>query len=119
MGHITHTVIVVTSWDETAVKGLYDVCLLNQTNVSEPKMSRVNGYWTFVMIPSGSKSGYPDAREADRERAFLKDLLRTYRDTDESTPMEWFECAYGSDDKRALVVDSEWTEHASTQAVRK
>jgi len=119
MGHITHTVIVVTSWDREAIKGLREVCRLNDTNVSLLEKSAQNNCWTFMVLPHGSKSGWTGAREADKQREFLKALLITYRRAGKKSPFEWFECAYGHDDKRAVVVDSEWTEHASTQAVRK
>ncbi len=117
MGHTVHTVIIVTCFDEERLRGMQVACGMAGAIVTPPVLSGINGFWTFMVAPDGSKSGWEDDQKGDQQRESIKKLLRAERDEDGGNSYEWFECDYGMDDRRAAIIDSEWTEYGRTSAV--
>jgi hypothetical protein len=101
MGYIRHNAIVVTCWDKTriaAAHGAAERCLPGL--VSSIVDSHINGYHSFLVAPDGSKEGWSDSDKGDAARAEFISWLESQRYEDNSTPFEWVEIAYGSDDRR-------------------
>lgn len=102
MGHVRHHAIVVTSWDERRIREAHK----RAPNPTQPVESTVNGYWTFLVAPDGSKSGWGESDTGDEERAKFKAWLREREQEDAG--LEWVEVEYGLDDGAARVSDSRW-----------
>ena len=116
MGHTTHRAIVVTA-DETdcgkARKAAQKLKLLC-TSIAD---THLNSVCSFLVAPSGSKSGWPDAEHHDRACEGFKEWLRSQRFDDGSSCYEWVEVQYGSDDwgeglPGAELTDFEWKKHS-------
>lgn len=108
MGHIRHHAIIVTSWDGHAIEAAWDHAKgldMSPTDISDPQ---VNGYQSFLIPPDGSKEGWTASDDGDSRRYNFTMWLRTQRHDDKSSPLEWVEVEYGSDDRSARVADSEW-----------
>lgn len=114
MSTVLHNAIVVTSWGEDSIKcaRLKAIALgLLATPIVE---SRVNAYWTFLVVPDGSKEGWAESDRGDEAREQFAEYLWAQRVEDGSSSLEWVEVAYGKDIRAtfsvgAVVVRSEWT----------
>lgn len=115
MGYVAHNAIVVTSWDLKALTAAYDQAAEMGLISTDVEASPINSYWTFLVVPDGSKEGWNDSELGDHRRLLFKDWLRSQRYEDGSSALEWAEVRYGSDDRDAEVVDHQWKDrlHAS------
>jgi hypothetical protein len=124
MGFVRHHAIVVTSWNkyddekEPTEAAFYqkDQHFTRAVAKAEELGCRVqfqtrdafNAYRTMIVCPDGSKSGWNEDQEGNTRRRLFKEWLREQRYADQSSPYEWCEIVYGSDDAAAFVVDSRW-----------
>lgn len=104
MGHIKHTAVIVTSWDEKKLNKAYEVAKSTGCVVTNIADSAANGYHSFAVVPHGSKIGWPTAAEYDRARDIFVQWLNLQRYEDGSTSIEWVEVSFGSDDGKANIV---------------
>lgn len=116
MGYILHNAIVITSWDDKAIEKAEEAALSFNLCILGPsaKESAINGYRTLLVCPDGSKEGWADSDDGNHRRRKMREWLRDHRLTDGSSLYEWCEVAYGSDDKDAKVIDSEWHKPAQS-----
>jgi hypothetical protein len=109
MSIIRHNAIVVSSWNESllaeahaaasnAVPGL----------VSEIISHRVNLGGSFLVAPDGSKEGWNDSDDGDKQRDAFIAWLEANRHDDGSTSLSWAEIAYSGDDRSAVVTRHAW-----------
>jgi len=61
-----------------------------------------NGYVTIVLVPNGSKKGWPEAEAGDNLRADFKKKLESYAYEDGSNPFSWVEVGYGEYGQKLL-----------------
>lgn len=102
MGYIAHDAIIVTTTDFRP-GGLPDI---NEFRASLPEHIRtlvlgpipaaVNGYFSYVFLPDGSKEGWGRSEEADGYRAQFADLFRHHYD-DGSTHDDVVAVRFGGD----------------------
>lgn len=120
MGHVTHHAIIVTTYNDDMLRAARAEARRifgEWTGDSRPEMvstsfgSVTNGFGTFVVGPDGSKSGWDDDRIGDELRDAFKAWLRAQRYDDGSSPLEWVEVAYGSDDARGFHVSPSISDH--------
>ena len=103
MGYMRHHAIVVTSSDESLLREAHreakELCPLT-TEVSDEAM---NGYFSFMVPPDGSKEGWEESDEGDAARDALVAWLDAKRYEDGSTALDWVEVQFGDDDKESIV----------------
>lgn len=114
MGWVTHNAIVVTSWSRDLIDAAHAEAKRLTMSVSDVLISPVNTYYTFVVGPDGSKTGWDDSDAGDTERQQFRDWLRSQAYEDGSSSLEWCECEYGSDDRKAKIVHSQWRKESTT-----
>lgn len=117
MGHVAHKAIIVTTFDRARADGAIEAANLIGLKTMGPHRSEVNGYYTTLICPSGSKTGCDsDTRHKERLAEFTG-WLRAQRYEDDSSPFEWAMVYYGSDlwgcgETPAQVVDHEWLDRS-------
>lgn len=108
MGYMRHHAIVVTSWNEEKIKEarteIIDVGRDGWGDavaemVSPLTQGLINGQWSFLVAPDGSKEGWShsDMGDAFREEAIR--VLMSYAYDDGSTSIEWCEVQFGDDNR--------------------
>jgi hypothetical protein len=76
MGTITHTIITVTSEIPLHIHLMWaEAIRIFGESVSEPVSGTVNGSQTFIIAPSGSKDGWPQADAHDAKVAEFTDII--------------------------------------------
>lgn len=108
MGYIRHNAIIVTTWNAELATATAAEARALGLSVLGPSEEAIDGYRSVVIVPDGSKEGWGDSDLGDERRAALKGWLQSQRYDDGSSPLEWVEVAYGSDDCEASIVDTEW-----------
>lgn len=111
MGYIRHNAIVVTSWSAAAIDAAASRAREIGLTVLGPSESVVNGYRTLLVCPDGSKEGWEDSNLGDKRRDAFSSWLYSHRHSDESSPFEWVEIHYGSDDGLANVERHAWSKN--------
>ena len=107
---LIHHAMVVTSWDVKRLVALRRRAVRTGAKVTPLVESAMNGYQSFMVCPDGSKSGWENDELGDKQRAAIKAAIVGMRNADGSSPFEWCEVGYGSDDRQAHVTDHEWLE---------
>ena len=96
MSSITHKAIVVTTYDRArAEQALHAVP--STMSASGLVQSNVNGYWTIIVGPDGSKLGWANETVGARGRDEFINWLEQQRFEDGGSPFEWVEVEYGRD----------------------
>ena len=108
MGYMRHNAIVVTSWKTDAIEAAACRARNIGMTVIGPSAELMNGYRTMLVCPDGSKEGWKESDEGDKNRADFRDWMRAQRYEDGSSNLEWVEVAYGSDDRTAEVEATAW-----------
>ena len=108
MGQIVHHAIIVTSCDDKAIEKAHDYAKEIGCAVTDIVDSGTNSYRSFLIAPDGSKSGWLSSQDGDDRRAAFVLWTAAQRHEDDSSPLEWCEIAYGSDDRAAKVERHEW-----------
>lgn len=102
MSDIVHIAILVTSYGEhTHIANRKALDIFAPSRVSRVGMDQLNGISTFVIFPSGSKEGWPEAdRDLVQRKTFIT-WLESQEDGDGSSPFSWVEVRYGDPIGRA------------------
>lgn len=95
MSTTTHHAIIVSSWDENRLAAAHRHALEIFPCVSSIQASRVNGTQSFFIPPDGSKDGWPQSDDGDRERRAFLDYMEAQRYECGSSALDWVEVAYG------------------------
>ena len=104
MGYIRHNAIIATAWQAEAVTALTEYARgLGAEALVGAEVT--NGYVTVCITPDGSKVGWEASSEGDERRAKIKQWMCDHA---EQLYFEWCEVAYGSDDAKAEITDSDW-----------
>jgi hypothetical protein len=108
MSHVVHHAILITTWKEDLAEAALVQARMLHCQVLGPIVSEINAYWTLLVCPDGGGESWDISYLGDSRRARMREWLLALRFEDGSSPIEWCEIAYGSDDRRARVVTSEW-----------
>lgn len=111
MGYMRHNAILVTSYDEERIQTAHMQAIALQMNASEIGRTHVNGYCHFTILPDGSKEGWEDSDEGDRQRDAFVAWLDGQRLDDGVSPFAWAEVQYGDDEGKTLIVRHSDEEH--------
>jgi hypothetical protein len=103
MGYIRHTAIVVTSWNDAHIKEAHKEADRLGLNPSLVLPSKINGFRTILIPPTGSKIGWTDANEGEKAMDDFCGWLRS-----SEMYFEWARVDYGDDDHDAAVTDHPW-----------
>lgn len=102
MGYMRHNAIVVTSWNSEAIEAAACRARTLGLTVLGPSAALMNGYKSMMVCPDGSKEGWENSDQGEKQRAELRDWLR------ERSNLEWVEIAYGNSDCTAEVEATAW-----------
>jgi len=118
VGHIRHNAIVVTTSTPGKQQQLVEtLCRLEIPHLPQLKPG-INGHYSTLVYSSGSKCGWLDAEQEKTKFLELKDFLHGSSYGDGSSPYEWFHAWYGSDDRKATIVETAWgVENISEEGV--
>ena len=92
MSHVIHEIIAVTSYDQRYIHMAHSRArdlFPTKGGVSAIYHSATNAYYTFVIMPDGSKEGWPEAEEAEKKRVIFIEWLKTQAFEDGSSPYAW------------------------------
>lgn len=101
MSHVIHEIIAVTSYNKNHIRWAWsradalfpsDGILIRVTPVYQ---SHVNGYYTFIVLPDGSKEGWEEAEVSAKQRGELIEWLEAQAFADGSSPYAWTLAQYG------------------------
>jgi hypothetical protein len=105
MGYIIHDAIVVTAFkkdDASSARTHAERCELAVTPLVASPM---NGYWSFLIAPDGSKEGWPDSDLGEAQRAKWIEWARGCYDR--GVYIDWVLVHYGGDiETGSRVTDS-------------
>lgn len=87
MGYIRHDAIVVTCWDEKRSNKAHEKAKEIGLIVSEIVETKLNGYYSFLIAPDGSKEGWDSSDEGEEMR-------RRWIEWANSEPELWVDWAY-------------------------
>lgn len=101
MGYMRHHAIVVTGWDPEVVRCARELAttIFNGHGITEVVGPLVNGYYTFLVPPDGSKEGWDESGVGDGRRAEFIEGLKQF------DYLDWVEVQYGDDDMETKIVN--------------
>lgn len=108
MGYMRHNAIVVTSWNKELTHSAATAAEGFGMTVSPVIPSPVNGEYSFLVAPDGSKEGWDESDRGDSAREDFRKWLSEHRYEDGSTSLSWVEIAYGPDDRDAVIEHHAW-----------
>jgi hypothetical protein len=94
MGYMSHDAIVVTGWDKERVIKAHEKAKEIGLPITEIIEGQVNSYYSFLIGPDGSKEGWAESHEGEKER-------RTWKEWAKSEPdlwVDWAHVSYGGDE---------------------
>ncbi len=115
MGYMRHHAIIVSGGLGSFVRDAHERAEELGLVVTSIKRSIINHYDSFLVVPDGSKAGWPEDTEGDIRRDAFVAYLRDQVYDDGSTPIEWVEVQYGDDDRETRAIRSS---DADTSAYR-
>lgn len=97
MGTIHHTAVIVTSFDEKALKKAFKkaLSLFGDDSVSEFVGTGMNGYSSFLVAPCGSKLGWEMSDDHLENIDKLVNFLDTMAFDDGSSVISYVKVSYG------------------------
>lgn len=105
MGYIRHHSIVVTSYGETTKLAHDKAKEIFGANVSEIVNSNINGYQSFFVAPDGSKEGWEESEQGDKDRALFIQFIEQQKYENDSNSISFAELFYGDDEGESKVVN--------------
>lgn len=105
MGYMRHHAIVVTGDYGDYIENAHSKAAELFFNVSGILESPVNGYKSFFIPPDGSKEGWAQSDDGDKDREEFVNYLNSLRYEDGSSPLDWAELFYGDDNGDAQIVN--------------
>ncbi len=106
MGYIVHDAIVVTAFRSADITAAWQYAALECGLTASPTtLSPMNGYWSFLIVPDGSKEGWTDSDLGEERRAKWIEWARgCYA---RGVFIDWVAVSYGGDlESGARVTDS-------------
>lgn len=98
MGYIRHHAIVVTDWRKEVVGEAQELAVELGMNVSSVHQAPINDSYSFCVFPDGSKEGWEESDEGDRQREELIVAL-------EWNTVPYVCIEYGGDDRDKVTVE--------------
>ena len=102
MGYIKHHAIVVTSFDDALAKEAHKKAEKLGNTTTEVVESPVNGYYSFLIVPDGSKEGWPESDEGDVSRQRFIAWAIQQRYDDGSSALDVVEVMYDEENRTGV-----------------
>jgi len=108
MGYLLHRAIIVDGFDHAHVAGARATAAVKFAKHGFPGLvtglyqHSVNGNWTFMVVPDGSKEGWEDSDRGDKARDEFLDWL-SYARKERSMYLTWVEVVIHDDDGKPRV----------------
>jgi len=103
MGVINHEALIATTWSRKDADKIENWTReINMEDAFLFSEEQTNGYITIVLIPNGSKKGWPEAEQGDNLREDFKKKLQSFAYEDDSNPFSWVEVGYGEFGQKLL-----------------
>jgi len=99
MGVIRHHAMVITFCDELEVKQIRKFAKEIGCSVTKVKESTANTYYSFAILPDGSKEGWDESNDGDERRAKVIEYLQEKNKT-----IDWVEVEFGGNSDAATVI---------------
>jgi hypothetical protein len=98
MGYMRHHAIIVTSFNVKYAAELRDIAAgIFGDAVTDMLHAKVNGYYSFMVGPDGSKEGWQESEDGDKRRdRFIAELRAAYK---RGVYCKWVEVQYGDDNQ--------------------
>lgn len=103
MGYTRHHAIIVTGFDAN-VSSVRNFCKDLGATVSELVASPINRWKSFLVVPDGSKEGWAESDEGDKQRIAIVQYLTSLRYEDGSSLLDWIEVQYGDTDGESAII---------------
>lgn len=101
MGYMRHNAIIVTGFDEAKVNAWHaEAVAIFGGAVTNIVKAEINGYWSFLVGPDGSKEGWAESDEGDERRARFLAYLGGQQWPD------WIEVQYGDDNGENVATNA-------------
>lgn len=105
MGYMRHHAIIVTSWNAALLlKARHEAKRIFTGSVSEIYPGVTNTEDSFFVPPDGSKEGWDESNQGNKERDEFISWLASQRYEDDSSPLAWVEVQYGDGDLLTAVI---------------
>jgi hypothetical protein len=111
MGYVKHHAIVVTSWNEEAIKEAHKIA----TKICEQELGRslvstlvegvVNTQFSFLLAPDGSKEMWSDSDKGDVARHKFIKWINEQAFGDGSNRLSYAELFFGEDNGLSEITD--------------
>lgn len=106
MGYIRHHSITVTSFDNNLIADAHNVAIgIFDGLVTDVIESNTNGYKSFFIAPDGSKEGWAESSEGDRNRSKFIKWVNEQAYEDGSNALSYCEFFYGDDERMSQIED--------------
>jgi len=118
MGYTIHHAIIVStnSPEREDIQKAWMVAQDIGCGVTNWVCSQVNATRTFIVIPDGSKEGWPESNEGDERREEFVDWLKAQEYADGSSSYHWVELSYGDEDgKKPEVINWPYSEEENSE----
>lgn len=95
MGYIKHHAIIVTSYDRDEVVRARKRALQDFKGLTTPiKQSDINSWWSFAILPDGSKEGWAESNMFDGARDRFSGWVINQRYEDGSNSLDAVEVSF-------------------------
>lgn len=107
MSFVEHNAIIVTGFMEaTAVTAHKMAVEIFGSSVTSIVRSQVNGYFSFMIGPDGSKTSWEEDNEGDDRRKMYIKYLKSFAYSDGSSPVHYVEVLYSKDRSLCKIVNN-------------
>lgn len=96
MGYMKHNAIVVTAFSKTHIKPARKKALSLGLSVTPKAESPVNGYYSFLIIPDGSKEDWRESEFGDEQREDWCNWAK--KQSDKGIYFDWVHVSFGGDE---------------------
>lgn len=113
MGYMLyHAIIVSTRTPSPApIREAWAAATYLGCTVTNWVSNHINDVRTFMVVPDGSKEGWPESNVGDDRRKEFVDWLKTQEYADGSSSYHWVELSYGDEDgKKPAVINWPYSE---------
>ena len=77
MGYIAHHAIIVTTWNKERAHLAHQQAIGIFADAVSPMVeTKLNGWWSFLIAPDGSKEGWSESEDGDARRAAFMEWAR-------------------------------------------
>lgn len=115
MGYIEHDSLVVVSWDEDLITEAHKRAPEPKTKV---RACMANAYRSFVVLPHGSKLGWPLADTSREERNLFIEWMISCEYSDGSNALDWVHVTFGGGSEGPEILSHRYAHEGPERALK-